>query len=164
MSRLPGTAFSLLLVAGGCAPLIDGGKVDSADSGAPGWVGDPPGNGDSGEPDAPCGETGICVLEVVSATAECGSGDVERPVLDAEVDADGTIRATVVGEAEGCSPQVEASGSVSLNTERIDVGFTFYDDFDDCICALDAKLELTGAPPGDYVLMVNGLDTRVTVP
>jgi len=164
MSRLPATTLSLLLGVGGCVPLIDGGKVDTGDSGAPGWVGDPPGGGDSGEPDAPCGETGICALEVVSASAECGSGDAERPQLDAEVDSDGTIRATVVGAGEGCSPQVEASGSVSLNTERIDVGFTFYDDFDDCICPLDATLELTGAPSGDYVLVVNGLDIRLTVP
>ena len=153
----------LLLAASACAPFIDGGKVDTADFGAPGWVGDPPGGSDTGEA-APCGETGICALEVVSATAECGSGDAERPQLDAEVESDGTILIEVIGAAEGCSPQVEASGSASTNTGRIDVGFTFYDDFDDCVCALDTTLELRGAPSGDYELVVNGLETTITVP
>ena len=86
----------LLLAASACAPFIDGGKVDTADSGAPGWVGEPPGGSDTGEA-APCGETGICALEVVSATAECGSGDAERPQLDAEVESDGTILIEVIG-------------------------------------------------------------------
>jgi hypothetical protein len=146
-----------------CSPTIDGDKADTADSGEPGWVGDGPG-GDTGEEEPPCGETGICLLEVVSATAECGGGNPDRPDLDVDVSSDGTITARVFGAGEGCSPQVEASGSASTNTDRIDVGFTFYDDFDDCICPLDATLELAGAPPGDYTIFVNGLDARITVP
>lgn len=164
MSPLRRPLLLATLALGACAPFIDGDKIsDTADSGAPGWVGDPPG-GDSGDAEEPCGETGICTLEVVSASAECGGGNPDRPQLDADVSSDGTITAVVIGAAEGCSPQVEASGSASVNTERIDVGFTFYDDFDDCICPLDATLELRGAPSGDYVLVVNGLDTRITVP
>jgi len=150
-----------LLVA--CSPTIDGDEADTADSGEPGWVGDAPG-GDTGEPELPCGETGICQLEVVAASAECGGGDPDRPELDVDVSSDGTITARVYGASEGCSPQVEASGSASVNTARIDVGFTLYDDFDDCICPLDATLELRGAPAGDYEIVVNGLDAQVTVP
>jgi hypothetical protein len=164
MSPLRRPFLLALLVLGGCAPLIDGGKIDSGDSGEPGWVGDPPGGDDGGEEDQPCGETGICQLEIVSATAECGGGNPDRPQLDADVSSDGTITARLIGAGEGCSPQIQASASASVNTDRIDVGLTFYDDFDDCICALDAIVELSGAPSGEYVLVVNGEDTRVTVP
>lgn len=163
MSPLRRPLLSVLALLAACAPTIDGDKSDTADTAEPGWVGDAPGGDDGGE-DAPCGETGICPLEVVSAIAECGGGDPDRPELDVDVASDGTITARVFGAAEGCSPEVEASASASVNTDRIDVGFTFYDDFDDCICPLDATLELRGAPPGDYTIVVNGLDARVTVP
>ena len=41
------------------------------------------------------------------------SWDPDRPQLDADVSSDGTITAVVIGAAEGCSPQVEASGSAA---------------------------------------------------
>lgn len=163
MSPLRRPLVLALALSVACSPTIDGEKADTADSGEPGWVGDAPGGDDTGEA-APCGETGICPLEVVSASAECGGGNPDRPQLDAEVASDGTITARVFGAAEGCSPQVEASGSASVNTDRIDVGFTFYDDFDDCVCPLDATISLRGAPAGEYTLLVNGLDAWVTVP
>ena len=157
---------SVMLVLGlltACVPTIDAQKTDTADSGDPGWVGDPPG-GDDGGDEPPCGETGICALEVVSASAECGGGDPDRPELDADVSSDGVILARVFGAEEGCAPEVEASGSASVNTARIDVGFALYDDAEACACPLDVILELRGAPAGDYTLVVNGLEEQVTVP
>lgn len=163
MSPLRRTTVLALALLTACSPTIDGDRLDTADTGAPGWVGDPP-DSDDGDDGQPCGETGICVLDVVSASAECGDGDAERPDVEADVSDDGTITVQVIGAGDGCSPAVSASGSAAVNTGRIDVGYTFYDDFDSCSCALDATLELRGAPAGEYDLFVNGLEAQVTVP
>lgn len=156
--------FALLCVLGAvaCQPSIKGnylddtGTSDTDDSSEPDTA-------DTGE-ENPCAPSGVCELNIVEATAECGESDPDRPSVSLSAASDGTVTATLAGMEVGCCPTVEAGGAVAWATRRIDLSLVTYADSCDCACPLDAVIIFTGAPTGDYAVMFNGIESAVSVP
>jgi hypothetical protein len=155
----------LLAALAACSPTIGGTPKDSGDTGTTG--GDDGGGSGTGGDDTgevgPCGEVGICALDISEAVGECGDGDPDRPRASADAASDGTITATLEGAEWGCCPTVTADGSASMRSGRIDLNAVTTGDDCDCICALDLKVTFTGVPSGEWALFFNGYETSVRV-
>lgn len=154
----------LLAALAACSPTIGGGGAkDSGDTGVTGGDdGGGSGGDDTGE-ELPCGESGICALEIAEATGECGDGDPDRPRVSAEAASDGTVTAVLEGAERGCCPTVVADGSASLRSSRIDLNAVTAADECDCDCALDLTVTFGGVPAGEWSLFFNGAETSVRI-
>jgi hypothetical protein len=106
----------------------------------------------------PCGEAGICPLEVENALVT--GCDVDTGVsseLVASFNSSGGLDVVHTAAEIGCCPEFNADAELSLRNDTLLVNYHLSNDFCDCVCNLSLSYTLTGIPEGvGFTLSANG--------
>lgn len=103
---------------------------------------------DSGEMGGgPCGESGICDLEVENEEVTDCLNASSSTVLAASFNDAGELDVTHINAQQGCCPEFSADAELSLRNDALDVGYSLVNDNCDCVCNLNLAYTITGIPP-----------------
>jgi hypothetical protein len=106
----------------------------------------------------PCGEVGICPLEVENAEVTGCDGDSGiSSELTASFNSSGGLEVQHIAAQMGCCPEFSADAELSLRNDTLLVNYNLANDLCDCICNLSLAYTLTGIPEGvGFTLSANG--------
>jgi hypothetical protein len=104
---------------------------------------------DSGETmgGGPCGESGICDLQVEDEEVTDCLNASSSTVIDASFNDAGELDVTHTNARQGCCPEFSADAQLSLRNDSLDVNYTLANDSCDCVCNLNLAYTISGIPP-----------------
>lgn len=97
-----------------------------------------------------CETAPICPLTVIEAEVDCGDGNA---AFTARSDSPGAVAVSHLALQQGCCPTFSAEAEADLDAGELRVRYDLSDDVCDCICPLDVRYVIGGAPPGPWILV-----------
>jgi hypothetical protein len=137
----------------------DNSGVDSGASSDTGTCVDSGGTTDSGAMGGgPCGEVGICPLEVENAMVTgCDVDSGLTSELAASFNNSEGLDVVHTAAQMGCCPEFSADAELSLRNDTLLVNYNMANDLCDCDCNLSLSYTLIGFPEGiGFTLSANG--------